>query len=156
VRTQRCRSQARQQQSGAAAVEFGLLVLPLTLLLLGMIQYGFYFWSMQAGSAAARDAARQLAVSPYCSTIEGYVKDRVGAAAPDWDTDGDGTAVATFANAEGNTDSAAEIGDVVTVTISFKSINLGIPLIPIPDEARVTQSAQARVEYVPETSETCS
>ena len=40
-------------------------------------------------------------------------------------------------------------GDVVTVTVSFHSLDLGIPLLPMPDHGTVTQSARSEVQNVP-------
>ena len=49
-------------QRGAAAVEFALVMIPLIALLLGSIQFGFYFFTAQSASSAARETARRLVV----------------------------------------------------------------------------------------------
>ena len=59
----RARFQGRQPERGAAAVEFGLVLIPFLLLVFGIIQYGFLFYSYQGGSDVAREAARRAAVS---------------------------------------------------------------------------------------------
>ncbi len=48
----------------------------------GVIQYGLYFWSMQAGTAAVGDAARRMSVGD-CQTeaqVETYLASKLGAA----------------------------------------------------------------------------
>jgi Flp pilus assembly protein TadG len=138
---QRHRSRARRRQSGAAAVEFGLIVLPLFLILFGIIQYGFYFWSMQAGSAAARDAARQAAVGKLtCSALQTYVTDRLG---PTRDSSKAVTVERIF------TPSTPTIGGNVEIQVTFNSYSIAPGLIPTPGgDADVTQTAESRVENV--------
>lgn len=147
---QRYRSRAHRQQRGAAAVEFALIVLPLMLILFGILQYGLYFWAKQAGSAAVRDGARRLAVAPNCTNLDGYVKTRVGQAVATW-----GSATVAVTNAEGNTSSATEVGDVVTLTVKFNAIDLNLPLIPFVADGLVKETAQTRVENVPATAVVC-
>jgi hypothetical protein len=133
------RTRGRSRQSGATAVEFGLIVLPLTLLLFGIIQYGFYFWSMQAGSAAARDAAREAAVGNLrCSELATYVEARLGSSR---DTSKPITVEREFIPAD-----APTIGDTVRITVDFNSHYFG--LVPVPAGAAVHQSADSRVENV--------
>jgi Flp pilus assembly protein TadG len=52
----------RRAQRGAAAVEFALVVIPLLALMLGVIQFGYYFFSSQSASSAARETARRMIV----------------------------------------------------------------------------------------------
>jgi len=137
---QRHRNRARSQESGAAAVEFGLMVLPLMLILFGIIQYGFYFWSMQAGSAAVRDAARQAAVGKLtCTQLQTYIEDRLGPA-----RDGSKALVVrrTF------TPSTPTIGGNVTIDVEFNSYVIAAGLVPMPTDALVTESADSRVENI--------
>ena len=58
---------ARRLERGASAVEFALISLPLMTLMLGMLQYGWYFFSAQSASSAARESARRLVVGD-CQT----------------------------------------------------------------------------------------
>ena len=48
----------RRGERGGAAVEFALLVLPLMLVLLGILDYGFYFFVDLVATNAAREGAR--------------------------------------------------------------------------------------------------
>lgn len=56
------RKRAQRTQSGAAAVEFALVVPLLAALVLGIIQYGWYFYVANSTSSAAREAARRVVV----------------------------------------------------------------------------------------------
>ena len=61
------RVRQRRDERGASAVEFGLVLIPMLYLIFGVIQYGWYFYAMQAGSSAVGDAARRIAVG-NCQT----------------------------------------------------------------------------------------
>lgn len=138
---------ARQRDpSGAAAVEFALVSMLLFMLLFGVVQYGFYFWSMQAGSAAVREAARQAAVGNLtCVEFETFVADRLGPA-----SFGSVETTRTFP-------AGAKVGDTVTVAVTFSSLDLNLPLVPLPEDAQIHQDAQSRVEnVVPGKSVSCS
>ncbi len=49
---------------GAAAIEFALVLLPFSLMLLGMIDYGWYFFVDLACTNAAREGARAATTIP--------------------------------------------------------------------------------------------
>ncbi len=57
-----CSRVRRRKEGGAAAVEFALVVPLLATLVLGIIQYGWYFYVANNTSAAAREAARHVVV----------------------------------------------------------------------------------------------
>ena len=67
------RRRARQRQcsskSGQSLVEFSLVLMPLFLILLGIIQFGFIFQSYVTMTNAARDAARLGTVYVYDRTL---------------------------------------------------------------------------------------
>lgn len=131
-------SARRRDDSGAAAVEFALVSMLLFALLFGVVQYGFYFWSMQAGSAAVREAARQAAVGNLsCAELDTFVADRLGPASFGGSIDATRTFPAT-----------PKVGDTVTISVSFNSLDLNLPLVPLPDDAAIHQDAQTRVENV--------
>lgn len=138
------------------AVEFALVLPLLLLIVFGLIQYGFYFWSMQGGSAAAREAARQASVGKPagCTEFQTYVRERIGTVG-----DADSAVVTrSYSDDLGAAKSAAdvEVGDLVTVSVEFTSIDLNFPFLPFIDDGRVSQTAQARVDYVPATPESCA
>ncbi len=113
---------------------------------------------MQAGSAAARDAARRASVGdmPLCTTgtdpFVPYVKDRVGAA----DFGNPVTVKREYEKASGNTDPGVQPGDLVTVSVKFNSLNLNFPFLPVPGDATVSSVADTRVEFVPTEPDECS
>lgn len=136
-----------RDERGAAAVEFALVVPILLLLVFGMVQYGLYSWSAQGGASAAREAARRAAVGDHadCAAFRDDVRARIDALG-----DAAGADITrTFAKGPGNSDPGVQVGDVVTVTVEFTSIDLNIPLVPFMNDGRVHQAADARVEGVP-------
>ncbi len=143
----RLRACATRSERGAAAVEFALIAPILLLLVLGMIQYGVYFWSAQGGSSAAREAARRAAVGDYtaCTDFRADVKGRIQSLGDA----NNATITRTYANGPGNTKPAVEVGDVVTVSVEYKSPDFNIPLVPFFRGGVVKQQADARVENVP-------
>ncbi len=76
------RFRRRRDQGGAAAVEFALILPIMLLLLFGLIQYGYYFYAMQAGSSAVGDAARRIAVGNCQTTgqVQTLLKNKLGPA----------------------------------------------------------------------------
>lgn len=143
---------ASAQERGAAAVEFALVSAILFTLIFGTIQYGLYFWSLQSGAQAAREAARQAAVgSLSCPDFrDAVLNNSQGEQA--------GTVTATrtyFTDASLNTAGAADIGGAVQVTVSFESIDLGLPFVPFIDDGLISERSVARVENVTAESVDC-
>ena len=142
----------RPSDRGAAVVEFALIVPILLLLVFGLIQYGMYFWAMQGGSDIARSAARMSAAGDPASCasfrdrVEEQIDDLTG-------TSSTATVVRTYDKASGPT---VNIGDTVTVEVSFESFDLQLPFLPFVDDGRVSSTAEARVDYVPSQPEECS
>lgn len=127
----------RRDQRGAAAVEFGLVAIILFTLLIGILQFGLWFWSWQVGAHAAREASRVAAVNPCdVTTIKQTGADRLDGA-PVTNT----PAVSVTRSA-----SPVHVGDEVTVDISFTTVDLGF--FPGFDGV-VDKSATSRVENVP-------
>ena len=57
-----------QRESGQALVEFALVLLPLTIILFGIIQFGFLFGGQTGLVNAAREAARYAATLPAANS----------------------------------------------------------------------------------------
>lgn len=140
----------RADERAAAAVEFALVVPVLLLVVFGTIQYSLYFWAMQGGSDITRSAARLAAVSDPvdCAAFEDAVGAQVAGFAGA--ADDDPTVTRTYS------DGHVDVGDLVTVTVEFDSIDLGLAgFIPFVENGTVSQSAQARVDYVDGTPQGC-
>lgn len=142
----------RRDDRAAVAVEFALIAPLLLLLLAGIIQYGLYFWAMQAGTNAAADAARQLSVGDCQSSsqIQSYVSSRVGSAASS-STAVSAAVTYTPAPDSPSTDVAGstapgEVGGDVSVSVSFQAIDLHLPLVPVPRGGLVSRTSDARIE----------
>jgi Flp pilus assembly protein TadG len=74
----------RGRDRGAAAVEFALVSIPLLVLVAGLIQFGFVFYSQITITQAAREGARALSLQVPCdAACVSAVESRVtNAAAP--------------------------------------------------------------------------
>jgi Flp pilus assembly protein TadG len=148
----------RRDQQGAAAVEFALIMPILLVLLFGIIQYGWYFYAMQAGSSAVGDAARRVAVGNCTSTAQAQtlIYNKLGPATTASSSSGVTTTV-TYTNTDGSADvSPGHIGGAVLVTATFPTLNLHFPLIPVPGNGTVTRSTFARIEDISATQGACS
>jgi Flp pilus assembly protein TadG len=141
----------RRTQKGAAAVEFALIAPILIMLLVGLVQYGFYFYAMQSGTSAVGEATRRMAVGDCQSTsqVQTLLKGRLGAATTATSASGI-TVSPAYTKADGSTTTASpgEIGGTVTLTATFPTINLNFPLIALPNGGNVTRTATARIEDV--------
>ena len=147
---------ARQDERGASAVEFGLVLLPLLYLVLGIIQYGVYFWSMNSGSNAVGDAVRRMSVGDCQSSTElkHFLATRLGDATTSSESSIDTTIV--YLNADGSTASAAVIGGTVRLTATYNAPNFRFPFIPVPSGGSVSRTFDARIEDLDATTGGCS
>ena len=151
ARKLRRRTTARARgERGAAAVEFALVVPILLILVFGIIQYGVYFWSSQGASDIARSAARLSSVGKpaSCAAFRAEVEKQIQALA------GSGASAVikrTYSTAPPN----VKIGDTVTVTVQFRSLDLKPPLIPTVKDGLVTTTVTSRVDYAKEQPEPC-
>lgn len=153
------RLRARRRESGAAAVEFALVAPIFLYVLIGIIQYGFYFYAMQAGTSAVGEVTRRMTVGD-CQTsgqVQTLLYGRLGAATTATSASGV-TVVPTYTKADGTTGTASpgEIGGTVTLSATFPTVNLHFPLIPLPNSGNVTRSATARIEDVTAITGGCS
>ncbi|TIC81310.1 pilus assembly protein [Nocardioides sp. GY 10113] len=126
-----------RRERGAAALEFGLIAPILVMLVIGIIQFSLWFWAWQVGGHAAREAARYAAVHPCDSAgIQGTANDRLTGPPVD----------STPAIGVTRSASPLEVGDDITVRVSFTTINLHF----FPGfSAGVDKSATSRVENLP-------
>jgi Flp pilus assembly protein TadG len=137
VRTSVSRSGRHRPENGAAALEFGLIVGTILLpLLLGVIQYGWYFYVSQTTGGAATHVARRLAVGDCWGTNEALtlVKNEV-ASSPTQTT----LAKTPTAN------SGAVIGATqLTVTVTADGDLIGF--LPMPNNGTVTRTVKTMIE----------
>jgi Flp pilus assembly protein TadG len=132
--------QRRRDERGSVAVEFALVAPILFAILFGILQYGYQYWALETASATAREAARRFAVGTAltCTTNEAMSNADSAALGPVTVT---------------RTPVSPKVGDVVTVTVSFQSLDMH--LFPVPDDGWVSETASARVETVPATPLAC-
>lgn len=131
------RSRDRRSESGAAALEFGLIVGTILIpLLLGVIQYGWYFYVAQTTGGAATHVTRRLSVGDCWGSGQAltFVKNEV-ASNPAMTT----VAVTPTSNA------SAVIGTTqLSVTVTSNG-NL-ISLFPLPNGGTITRTVKTMIE----------
>lgn len=147
------RARARGER-GATALELGLVAPVMILLMFAVLQYGYHYWSLTTASATAREAARRMSVGhDWTTCAQPWIADHAGHPAVD-----PTTVLSThrYVDVVGATVPAPRVGDRVEVTVTFTSLHLGIPVLPLPGLGEVTQTASARVENVPDSVLPCA
>jgi len=122
----------RRDERGAEAVEFALIAIPFLLLILGIIQYGFYFWTAETTNSAARETARRMVVGD-CWT-QGQIDAFARHNAP----------MTTSVSASPMPTSSTPVGTTIRVTVTSSANLLGI--IPVPNDGVITRDYVARLE----------
>jgi Flp pilus assembly pilin Flp len=137
------RRRRERDDRGATAVEFGLIVIPFLVLVLGMIQYGWYFYVSQTTGGAASNVVRQLQVGDCWA--DGEALSRAQEQAPmvnDLDKLPD-TDDPTTLNA----------GDPIEITLTADAEIIG--LIPMPNGGQIVKTVEARLEDTEEGPDGC-
>jgi Flp pilus assembly protein TadG len=142
------------RESGQSLVEFALVLMPLLLILLGIIQFGFIFNTYVTITNSAREAARTGTVYIYDSSLSKSQNDLVrneaiksallasmnllGKTAPQFSTSGtwsqsglvytNGDLIVTYALPSGVTDTDARVGQRVTVRAIYHQ-DVIIPIV---------------------------
>lgn len=127
VRGARVQERRDALDSGAAALEFALVVPILLLLVMGIIEFGFLFQGQLAVTHAAREGARLAAVGRYDA---GEVASRAFPLVP---------VIVTAPNPP----SAAASGDPITVTVTY---GYDWRVLPIPGTVQLQGTAVMRRE----------
>ena len=157
------RSRARRDESGASAVEFALIIFPFAVLLFGLIQFSFYFFSGQSGASVAREAARRAAVgdqtcAALTSVASNNTKLRGGSVAITRKYYAPSVSPIT-STSTARAAGAIKVGDNVRVVLTYKVIDMHLPLVPMPGangvRAQIQETAVARVETVTSSTVAC-
>lgn len=148
----------KRDASGASAVEFALIMLPLLYLVFGIIQYGLYFYAMQSGTSAVGEAVRRLTVGNCqdSTQLKEFLAGRLGGSSPDGASDL--APVVTYKTADSPpaaTSAPGVVGGSVTVTLTFRAYNLHFPFIPLPNDGNVTREIFGRVEDTTSLADGC-
>lgn len=123
----------RATDQGAAALEFALIsAFALFPILLGMLQYGLYFYVAQATESASGQAVRRLAVGDCWSgsQLENLIRPRVPGFTSVTKTPSDL--------------STADIGDTITVRVVSDGKIIGF--LPLPNSGQVDRTVTSRLE----------
>jgi Flp pilus assembly protein TadG len=131
------RHRAPRAERGAAALEFGLIVGTIFIpLLLGVIQYGWYFYVAQTTGGAATHVARRMAVGDCWGSGQAltFVKNEV-ASDPDY----------TALSVTPTSNASAAIGTTqLTVTVTSDGDLIGF--LPMPNDGTITRTVSTTVE----------
>lgn len=133
----------QERERGASAVEFAILSVVFLTLVFGMIQYSLYFWSTQSAANAARDAARRGAVGQTCADLAAQTANSTKLVESSF------TVTRRYYGPHDTAFGApiaAAPGANVRVVITYRTVNLHLPFIPMIHDARVKETAVARVE----------
>lgn len=148
----------RGDDRGTSAVEFALIMVPLIYLVLGIIQYGWYFHAMQAGTSATSDTVRRLSVGDCQDATQrnALLTSKLGSARQATTTVQSTVAYTDAAAGHASMPAPGIVGGGVTLTVEFKTADFNFPLIPVPDDGSVTRTVFARVEDTTPSSGGCS
>jgi hypothetical protein len=148
VRAERPSPARVRGDSGAAAVEFALVLPLLFVLLFGIIEFGFGLFQMQAAQAAVREAARTVAVGiDSCAQFDTIVGNaaRNNGLGVDLTAAGNSAVLefVTAPDAPPGSPTDPVRGDTAVVRLTYQP-SLDFPLIPFPDT--ITREAGVIVE----------
>lgn len=142
----------RKNESGAAALEFALVMPLLLMVLFGIIAFGVVFAQNLALSNAAREAARFGAVEGQtCAEIQQEAVDEsisVGMNGPSDISADDVEVTVDGAACSGSTEPCEDSteGDSVRVIVPFTS-QVMIPLVGLPDSVDIQGEGEFRCEF---------
>jgi Flp pilus assembly protein TadG len=123
----------RRSQRGAATVEFALVSIPMMVLMLGLMQYGWYFYVAQNTSSSAANVARRLEVGDCWAGNQALTLAQ------------NQTPQVTAVSKSPATLSGASIGTTqITVTVTADAAILDF--LPMPGSGIVTRTVKAQLE----------
>ena len=124
-------------------------MLPLLYLVFGVIQYGLYFYGMQTGTSAVGEAVRRLTVGNCqdSTQLKQFLADRLGAASNESATTLNPLVTyKTAVSPPTDTTAPGVVGGSVTLKLTFQTIDLNFPFVPVPNDGKVTREVFGRVE----------
>jgi Flp pilus assembly protein TadG len=121
----------RRDDRGASAVEFAFISIPFLVLVIGMIQYGWYFYVSQSTGGAASNVVRRLQVGDCWSGTEATVLARSQA-----------PMVSSVVKSPSTKPTIR--GTEITVTVTADAEIIG--LVPLPGGGTVTKVVVASFE----------
>jgi Flp pilus assembly protein TadG len=127
-------------------------MIPLLTLMLGAIQYGWWFYTAQSASSAARESARRLSVGDCQTGTEAldYAKKQANVIGLSLTF---GTAVVGSDTAITGAGTLPAQGSQLRVVVNANGNIIG--LVPVPNGGAVTRVANARVEDTAASGQPC-
>jgi Flp pilus assembly protein TadG len=119
-------------ERGAEAVEFALIMIPLLTLIMGLMQYGWYFYVAQNTSGAASTVARKLEVGDCWGSGQAKTFAKKQSAQ-----------ITTLTTSPAVTTSPSP-GTAFTVTVTANAKIM--TFIPVPNNGTITRTVSAQVE----------
>ena len=131
------RALRRRRERGAATVEFALVSIPMMVLMLGLMQYGWYFYVASTTSHAASSVARRLEVGDCWTGTASttYVKNQMPAV---------NTTKPTVTKSPTSLSGAVVGTTQVKVTVNANATIIGF--IPMPDGGNVSRTVSVTLE----------
>jgi Flp pilus assembly protein TadG len=126
------RFRRRRDECGASAVEFALIMIPFFVLIMGLIEYGWYFYVAQNTSGAASTVARKMEVG-----------DCWGSGQAQTFTHNQSAQVTSVTNSLGAT-APPTPGTAFTVTVTADAKLMSF--LPVPNDGTITRTVSAQVE----------
>jgi Flp pilus assembly protein TadG len=126
------RTMRRRDDRGATAVEFAFVAVPFIFLVIGMIQYGWYFYVSQTAGGAASNVVRELQVGDCWGS--GQALARAKNQAP----------MVTSVDKDPEQTTPPAAGTQLTVTVRANARIIG--LVPLPAGGVIEKVVHARAE----------
>jgi Flp pilus assembly protein TadG len=124
------RLRRRRDQGGAAAVEFALVMIPFFVLVLGLIEYGWYFYVAQNTSGAASTLARKMEVGDCWAAPLTFAKKQ--------------SAQVTAVSVNPNQTTSPAVGTTFTVTLTANAKVMSF--LPVPGNGTLKRAVTAQIE----------
>ena len=124
------RFRKRRDEGGAAAVEFALVMIPFLVLVLGLIEYGWYFYVAQNTSGAASTLARKMEVGDCWAAPLTFAKKQ--------------SAEVNAVSVTPNQSTSPAVGTTFTITLTANAKIMSF--LPVPGNGVLTRSVTAQIE----------